>query len=267
MSPFADAMNNPVTHPPEPSPIMLVRKLVLLTLIMIVTALGVVILLHHMRVFSLLPAFLLSDAVMGLIAGFSARWILRRQSIFLRITSSVIFVVCGLELLGWFTSWQFGLASLRGDHIRANWFSLVQLILAGGIAILPLYAWNHFVRPVAPVATPPAAPKTPRQRKRLKKSPRPAAAAAVTEPALSLQVSSTKVAVTELSGKPKRKRTTQHKPQLHLSPEEEHRCPYCLELIIPDDPRGTVECKICHTLHHADCWAITGACQVPHYTA
>jgi hypothetical protein len=28
-----------------------------------------------------------------------------------------------------------------------------------------------------------------------------------------------------------------------------------------------VECQICHTLHHADCWAITGTCQVPHYTA
>jgi hypothetical protein len=28
-----------------------------------------------------------------------------------------------------------------------------------------------------------------------------------------------------------------------------------------------VECEICHTLHHADCWAITGACQVPHFTA
>jgi hypothetical protein len=25
-----------------------------------------------------------------------------------------------------------------------------------------------------------------------------------------------------------------------------------------------VECKICHTLHHADCWAVTGACQIPH---
>jgi hypothetical protein len=50
-----------------------------------------------------------------------------------------------------------------------------------------------------------------------------------------------------------------------LSREEEHRCPYCLESIEPGDPRGTVECRICHTLHHADCWAITGACQVPHY--
>jgi hypothetical protein len=31
-----------------------------------------------------------------------------------------------------------------------------------------------------------------------------------------------------------------------------------------NDPRGVVECEVCHTLHHKDCWDITGACQVPH---
>jgi hypothetical protein len=67
--------------------------------------------------------------------------------------------------------------------------------------------------------------------------------------------------------KSKRKHAGHSKPKLLLSGQEEHRCPYCLELIDPDDRRGVVECKICHTLHHADCWAITGACQVPHFTA
>lgn len=46
---------------------------------------------------------------------------------------------------------------------------------------------------------------------------------------------------------------------------EEHRCPYCLELVEPNDPRGVEICSTCHTRHHADCWAITGVCQVPHY--
>jgi uncharacterized Zn-finger protein len=45
---------------------------------------------------------------------------------------------------------------------------------------------------------------------------------------------------------------------------EEHRCPYCLQDIKRDDIRGSVECPICHTLHHKDCWDITGTCQVPH---
>ena len=52
---------------------------------------------------------------------------------------------------------------------------------------------------------------------------------------------------------------------VHLVGEEEHRCPYCLELVTKNDPRGITVCPICHTQHHADCWALTGVCQVPHY--
>jgi len=57
------------------------------------------------------------------------------------------------------------------------------------------------------------------------------------------------------------------RPEVQFAPTQEHRCPYCLEIVQPNDPRGIVECKICHTLHHADCWAITGTCQVPHLNA
>jgi hypothetical protein len=52
---------------------------------------------------------------------------------------------------------------------------------------------------------------------------------------------------------------------VRLVGEEEHRCPYCLELVQKNDPRGITTCPICHTQHHADCWALTGVCQVPHY--
>jgi ribosomal protein L37AE/L43A len=45
---------------------------------------------------------------------------------------------------------------------------------------------------------------------------------------------------------------------------EEHRCPYCLETVAYNDPRGVEICSICHTHHHADCWEVTGVCQVPH---
>lgn len=54
---------------------------------------------------------------------------------------------------------------------------------------------------------------------------------------------------------------------VHLVGDEEHRCPYCLELVEPNDPRGIKICPECHTYHHADCWAVTGACQVPHHHA
>jgi ribosomal protein L37AE/L43A len=64
--------------------------------------------------------------------------------------------------------------------------------------------------------------------------------------------------------RPKHWNPLHHKPQIQLAVYEEHRCPYCLEEVKRDDPRGVVECEVCHTLHHKDCWDITGACQVPH---
>lgn len=63
--------------------------------------------------------------------------------------------------------------------------------------------------------------------------------------------------------RPKRKRS-RRKPRIQFALVEEHRCPYCLDIVSRTDPRGVEECGVCHTLHHADCWAITGVCQVPH---
>ncbi len=52
--------------------------------------------------------------------------------------------------------------------------------------------------------------------------------------------------------------------QVQLSKEVENRCPFCLEVVEENDPRGIVICPVCHTHHHADCWEVTGTCQVPH---
>lgn len=54
------------------------------------------------------------------------------------------------------------------------------------------------------------------------------------------------------------------KPNVQVSLYEIHRCPYCLEEVRPNDPRGVKKCDVCNTLHHADCWDVTGFCQVPH---
>jgi len=63
--------------------------------------------------------------------------------------------------------------------------------------------------------------------------------------------------------RPKRRRS-RRKPQIQFALVEEHRCPYCLDSVTHNDARGVKECEVCHTLHHADCWSITGTCQVPH---
>jgi len=52
--------------------------------------------------------------------------------------------------------------------------------------------------------------------------------------------------------------------KIRLKGEEEHRCPYCLEIVAENDPRGVKVCPMCGTYHHADCWAVTGVCQIPH---
>jgi hypothetical protein len=264
----SDIMSNPVPPSREPVSIILVRKLILLTLLMVTAALGLLLLLRHTRVFSPLLPHILSDAAMGLIAGFSARWILRKQTTVLRITATLAFLVGALELLGWFTGWQVGLSPLEIGRSSVDWLSLGQLLLGTGVSILALYAWTYPVLVIEPAPHREVVQSLPRGRRQSdKRSRRSAATPAIGSRKAGRTVRTSPVVIPELSAKPRRKRITRRKPQLQLSTEEERRCPYCLEPIIQDDPRGTVECKICHTLHHADCWAITGACQVPHYTA
>ena len=55
-----------------------------------------------------------------------------------------------------------------------------------------------------------------------------------------------------------------HRNGLRVGSVVEERCPYCLDLVKRNDPRGVRICEVCGTPHHADCWSITGKCQVPH---
>ena len=59
-------------------------------------------------------------------------------------------------------------------------------------------------------------------------------------------------------------RMFKRKPNVNLALVENHRCPYCLEDVKLSDPRGIKKCEVCGAVHHADCWDVTGECQVPH---
>ncbi|MEK6255956.1 MAG: hypothetical protein N2C13_01395, partial [Chloroflexota bacterium] len=67
-------------------------------------------------------------------------------------------------------------------------------------------------------------------------------------------------------GKIKKKALRKKKPiaSAKFIGKQEHSCPYCLEVVESNDPRGVKVCSICQTHHHADCWGITGTCQIPH---
>ncbi len=60
------------------------------------------------------------------------------------------------------------------------------------------------------------------------------------------------------------RRRSNHNNGLHVGSVVEDRCPYCFDIVKRNDPRGVHICEVCGTPHHADCWAITGKCQVPH---
>jgi hypothetical protein len=260
-------MSTQHTHPSDPFLLVLARKLVLLVLLMITSAIGLVALLRQVQITIPVLAFLLSDSILGLAAGCSARWILPRKSRVLRVGSATAFVTGGLALLGWFTGWSFGIELFRSSRSGLDWWGVGQLFLAIGFALLALFAWQHPIQAVVPAVRTKAARKVVRPRQRPQKKPKRTPISQPAAPAIALAAQPAKQEIATRPVKPKRRRTSRSKPRLVLSAEEEHRCPYCLELVEPGDRRGVVECEICHTLHHADCWAITGACQVPHFTA
>ena len=66
------------------------------------------------------------------------------------------------------------------------------------------------------------------------------------------------------SRKPKVHTPKKTRTSVRLTSSVEHRCPFCLEPVKKRDARGVKVCPICHTHHHADCWEVTGTCQVPH---
>ncbi len=236
----------------ENTHIALVRKVVLLALIMLIMPLALVLLFVEISIPYPLVAVIFYVFFFGLMAGLSIRLILKGRTSMLRTIASFAIPLGSLLLLGWFTGWRYGIEPLHWGRQDVGWLELLQVLCAAGLSLLVLSAWRRRPLQVEPITTP----------------THHRAAEAVVDPSprrTSRRVSHhLKTVKTKKPGfLSRRKRSSKH--LIKLSREEEHRCPYCLEIIEPDDPRGTVECRVCHTLHHADCWAITGACQVPHF--
>jgi ribosomal protein L37AE/L43A len=223
-------------------------------------------------------------AGIGLTAGFFTRVLLARRSAFLRWIVSLAGVMTGLLVLGRMTGWEYGIGPLSFNRATTDWLGLGLVVLGSLLTLisdrayrgaLPLHSME--TPAVASLSTIPAAPA----RNINTRSQRSSAETRSTSWRITGQ-RQRNVAV----NKPKKrivkkkkpvslaKQKTSSKPtvikkraskKIVIAPVEEHRCPYCLEPVKRNDPRGVVECSICHTLHHADCWAITGTCQVPHY--
>jgi ribosomal protein L37AE/L43A len=198
----------------------------------------------------------------------------------------------GMLALGFFTNWQIGLGPLE------PWLNgkvdIEQILHLGGgliVSVITLAAWRKprtKVQPEAPVSYQELdrreAERTPSSVRPVKhvrflrgNSSKPAKIGRGTSwfpkfngfPKFHWGKSKTvdKKLVVSVDRKPARlgfKGMFKRKPNVNLALVENHRCPYCLEEVKLSDPRGVKRCEVCGAVHHADCWDVTGECQVPH---
>lgn len=230
---------------------------------------------------------------LGLVLGLASRHLLRGSKAGLRIAAAWAAVIVGLILLGMVTRGDAGLVFNDSRRMLPDWFGLLQVALGNLSALLALTAWPSssatMNRPRMPAGaaavtgasqTPASvsapAPAEPGVSRPLLVSRRPAIHE--TQPVLARPARRPQRRTD--AGPPKPHRGEQklsrlrgwaskvapwRRRRVQLRGTEAHRCPYCLEPVEHNDPRGVRVCPICHTRHHADCWAVTGMCQVPHY--
>lgn len=259
-----------------------IRKLVVILSFVIGIAVFISLLNLHQK--NLSPLWMTTFAILsvGLAVGSSTRAVFYEWSGYVRFFAVVFIVPLGLFILGFLTGWEMGVGPL--DPWLRKVIDREQLIQLGGallVAILCLEAWW---KPHPKIEDVPDFRGISDQREPVPtavsiQSPRPRSSSHV-QPGRSwtpkfLKARKTRSNKTPVvskltfgraaqSARPKHKRLFSRKPKLQLSVFEEHRCPYCLDVVKRNDPRGIKECDVCHSLHHADCWAITGQCQVPH---
>ncbi len=233
---------------------------------------------------------LFANICLGLAAGAGARSAFYQRSGFTRIFTTLVILTLSLYALGYFTNWKMGIGPVDSwTKGYVSWVELAQFCGSAVVAMSALWAWwqspskvlddqiksrrsskrREQARSAAAVQLPESnAPRfhfpeswksRPQQRSRLKSAHRTKA-----QDKLIPEVEKVIISRPAKPVRSKRKKLLQRKPDLQFSAFEEHRCPYCLDEVKRNDPRGVKECDVCHSLHHADCWEITGSCQVPH---
>jgi hypothetical protein len=265
------------------------RKLVVLLLFVVGIAGSMALFQVYQKNLSSFWMTVLAVMSIGLACGSASRIVFYQWSGVIRFFVTLFAVPFGLFILGVFTNWQMGIGPLN-PWVKGI-ISQDQLFQLGGaflIAIISLEAWWKPPPKIVDVAevrrssisqeqtpatvsiqsvqprssqahTSESSAYLPKRNSRLKFM-KASKARSHANPASDNLI----LAHTGQPTRSRRKRLLNRKPALQLSVFEEHRCPYCLDDVKRNDPRGVKECSVCHSLHHADCWAITGMCQVPH---
>ena len=307
------SFQSPTTYAGESDSFM--RKLVILILLVVIAVLGIVVWFQVDRELPLLLSTFFADAIIGMVAGFSSRFVFRNWNQVAQYLVALFTAILGMILLGNLTRSALGigplslereavsqirelsfdstltsqLRTLKIDPLTFIDFSGLEASdaahLAGSLilTVMSLMAWRRPSRQVVDVE--------PLGHSQIEVEPRgagvslaaegsngsgshlhqpvtwfraPAPSAAPRQRIRSRGRNRSAVKNEANSAKSARRSRTRRKPKIQLAVVEEHRCPYCLDPVSRNDARGVRECEVCHTLHHGDCWAITGFCQVPH---
>ncbi len=291
MSTFEPERNDEAWH--------LLRKIFLLLLVVTASALGLVILSRRGSPVPPVLFNIMADASIGLLAGFSARFALQRRSPLIQGLASAAASLVGLALLGYLTGWKSGIGPFQAGTVSTHLFQslpvrlplgfsrsamdivdLVNAVIAVDVSWIALRVWRQRSRSTAaalsqapspapivrrPTPAPPPIVTPPAPVQIVPASPAPSPKPRIKRNRVGERAKVSKPAIRPMRAKTQRRgRVRAGSSAVHLAVHEEHRCPYCLEPVKRNDPRGSVECQVCHTLHHKDCWDITGSCQVPH---
>lgn len=233
--------------------------------------------------------------LVGLLAGFSARRFLARRTRFLQLLAALISTALSLASLHILSAGFLGIDLFFRSSARPDWQGLIQYGLAalGSFLVINAFRSRPKTSGVSPEpALPPAAvkktkpdakrwipdfvfPKTMRAEAKVSRFAPVKKKGAVSKRTagkkgsntLAIQKTAAKPQKLAVAPAPKTKTKTRKKnarPEIKFVGKEEYICPYCLDPVLDHDPRGVKICSICKTRHHADCWGITGACQIPH---
>src|SRR6266498_38841 len=264
----------------QPERYHLIRKLAIVLLLVIASSLWLYILFREKRLpYPTTMQEIAAGIVIAIVAGLSAQLVLSQRDGFVRFITAMTADVIVIYLLGFVSHGKYGISKF-GWLPRAVDYDGLNLIGLGFIIIVFICLLFRRTRiivipepiqvipPVSESETPVPMPIEPSISISNTDRPRISWSRFFTPGSLSRARSNGRhsgmIQPAKVTPVVASKRRRRKKARVQLALVEEHRCPYCLETVTRSDPHGIVECNICHTLHHKDCWDITGNCQVPH---
>ena len=278
------SMNMPYSDQPlESEQYNLPRKLVILLLLVVSTSLWLYILFHERRLkYGSTVQEIAAGVIIALVAGLGAQLILSQRDGIFRFVSAMAADVAGIYLLGFISNGRYGISKL-GWLPRSMDYDGLNLVGIGLLIILMICLLFRRTKVIVIPEPHQMAPSVEELDYASFVQVEPSNAISISDPVrprmsrifIPDSVPSERsnghrtgrvrpIKAAPVVASKRRRRSKKARVQLALI--EEHRCPYCLETVTRTDPRGVMECTICHTLHHKDCWDITGTCQVPHLT-